>query len=189
VRDLFRPYIKATPPPTTTPGREIASGSFPSNPGGGRTPTTPKSQYRLVGLPAISGMPAVAVSDSATGKTAWYKPGDALAGGRIVMVDYRPMPKASNPMLQSQSRLVLQVGYEYWAIELGGYLTEIHKIAPDQMPPELPKLALPAPPAPATKGEAEPKAEAKGEPKIEAKADVKSDDKLSAAPTTMPKPM
>ena len=110
------------PDPAATAARFGRSGHCDSAQGTGRTPPAPSSKFRLVGLPALGGVPAVAVSDSSSGKTAWYKPGDTLAGGRIVMVDYRPMPKADRPHLQSESRLVLQVGYEYYAIELGADL-------------------------------------------------------------------
>ena len=41
-----------------------------------------------------------------------------LAGGTIVMVDYRPMtPPGGDPSLPSTSRVIVRIGGSYWAIE------------------------------------------------------------------------
>ena len=65
------------------------------------------------------------------------KPGDQLAGGRIVMVDYRLMPRLDKPKLFSQSRAIVKVGRYYWAVDLGQRLSEKRRLETSQLPPEL----------------------------------------------------
>ena len=79
------------------------------------------------------------VLDTSRNKTASYKPGDELAGGKIVMIDYRKMPFPQKPALLSQSRVILTIGEDYWAIERGNTLADIHKLAPGQLPEHLAK--------------------------------------------------
>ncbi len=129
-RALFRPYVPAprrsgSPPPTRTERR-------PPEPRG------PDQRYRVVGLPTLGHEPEVLVRESTTGKMARYKAGDELAGGTIVMVDYRPMPLLQKPEFLSGSRVVLRFGSEYYAVELGDYLAEKYRLGPDRMPPGLP---------------------------------------------------
>jgi hypothetical protein len=163
-RDLFRPYIKARP---VTPTPTIASVEPRERPTFAKStdqqPVT--SRYKLIGLPAVGGKPEILISDSSSGKIATYKQGDELigTGGKIVTVDYRPLPKPNKPRLVSESRVVLQKGGEYLALELGSYLTETRKLPADQVPPELPKLVPVAPKvdAKAATGSADVKAPAK----------------------------
>ena len=68
-----------------------------------------------------------------------YKPGDELAGGKIVMIDYRKMPFPKKPALLSQSRVILIIGEDYWAIERGNTLADKHKLVPEQLPENLAK--------------------------------------------------
>ena len=79
------------------------------------------------------------VLDSNQNKTVNYKPGDDLAGGKIVMIDYRKMPFPKKPALLSQSRVILAIGEEYWAIERGNTLADRHKLATEQLPANLAK--------------------------------------------------
>ena len=79
------------------------------------------------------------VFDTNQNKTANYKPGDTLAGGKIVMIDYRKMPFPKKPALLSQSRVILSIGEEYWAIERGNTLADIHRLESDQLPTNLAK--------------------------------------------------
>jgi hypothetical protein len=137
-RDLFRPYMqaKAKPPETPPQPREQP----PSPP-----PRGNEGRYRVVGLPTFSGQAEVAIKDFGNNKTTFYKPGDDLAGGKVVMVDYRPMPLPKKPEILSESRVVLQVGSEYYAVELGQSLTEKRALTGDDVPPGLPKLESPPP--------------------------------------------
>jgi hypothetical protein len=85
------------------------------------------------------GQQEIMVLDTNQNKTASYKPGDELAGGKIVMIDYRKMPFPKKPVLLSQSRVILIIGEDYWAIERGNTLADIHKLAPGQLPEHLGK--------------------------------------------------
>ena len=150
-RNLFLPYIPGAPaqkPPPAEPPRP------PTEPG---VPRVPEGRYRLVGLPTWGSTPDVLVRDASTGKLATYKPGDDLAGGKIVTVDYRPMPLPNRPELLSASRVVLAIGADYYAVELGTSLAEKHPLAADQIPPGLPKLEAPPPTGPAPAGALKPK--------------------------------
>ena len=141
-RNLFLPYIPAVA------GQTPPGGESPQTPGEPSGPRVPEGYYRIVGLPAWGDAADVLVRDGRTGRVAAYKPGDALGGGRIITVDYRSMPLPGKPDLLSQSRVVLQIGAEYYAVELGASLAEKHALTPDQVPPGLPKLEAPPPDPP-----------------------------------------
>ena len=133
-RDLLRPYIRRVPvpPPGTLPGQPSASPSPGSAPG-------PES-FKIVSLSSWGGSePEVLVFDSTAQKTLRFKPGDAWAGGIIVMVDYRSMPHPTKQH-DSESRVILRLGNEYWAIELGQTLAQKHKLSAAQLPEQLAKL-------------------------------------------------
>jgi len=140
-RDLFRPYIAARKPEPTRPTPR------PSAPSPPRPPQVPRGRYRLVGLPTWGGKTDVLIRDSSSGNVASYQPGDDLGGGTIVMVDYRPMPMPTKPEILSSSRIVLRIGSEYYAVELGRYLSEKHMLTTEQLPPGLPQLKQEPPPA------------------------------------------
>ena len=53
------------------------------------------------------------------------------------MVDYRPMPSPANPTILSPSRVILKVGPEYFAVELGQDLTEKRRLPDDMLPDEI----------------------------------------------------
>jgi hypothetical protein len=152
-RALFRPYIQAvpqiarvTPPPDPNPRQP--NPRPPVDPVIPPTKAPPPPRYRLSALPAADTSPEVWVSDTTSGKTISYKPGDMLAaaGGRIVTVDYRPLPKSKDPWApDSPSRVVLLVNNEYYSVECGAYLTQMRKMTDDQLPPGVPKLPPPPP--------------------------------------------
>lgn len=130
-RDILRPYIKRPPSPPSDPAPSSAAASAPKGPPG------PES-LRVVSLSEWQGQPEVHVRDVAAEKTLRFKPGDTLAGGVVVMVDYRPMPLPGNEALKSFSRVILQIGAEYWAVERGQTLAEKYKLLPEQLPENLP---------------------------------------------------
>lgn len=131
-RDILRPYIKRSPPPPpVAPGSP--PGSAPPKPGSPAGPET----FRVVSLSEWMGQPEVHVRDLTAQRTARYKPGDAFAGGTLVCVDYRPLPMPGNSLLRSDSRVIVRIGTEYWAIERGKTLADKHKLAPEQLPAEL----------------------------------------------------
>ena len=135
VRDILRPYIKRQPPPSqATPG---SPGQLP--PG---TPPGPET-FKVVSLSEWQGHPEVHVLDLTTLRMFRYKPGETLAGGTIVMVDYRPIPMPGREIIQSESRVILRVGEDFWAIERGRTLADKRKLAIHQLPQELAKTSLP----------------------------------------------
>jgi hypothetical protein len=129
-RDLLRPYVKRPPPP---PG--------PGSTGPGAAPPVPSGPeaLKIVSLSEWLGQPEIAVLDAGHQKTTRYKPGDALAGGVIMMVDYRALPMPDKAGLLSNSRVILKIGNEYWAIERGRTLAEKYKLALNLVPESLPK--------------------------------------------------
>ena len=133
-RDLLRPYIKPPPPPPPPVAPGAAPGTTPP-PG---SPPGPES-FRIVSLSEWMGEPEVHVRDLTAQKTLRYKPGEPFAGGTLVCVDYRPLPMPGNAFLRSDSRVIVRMGNEYWAIERGRTFAEKHKLSPEQLPAELAK--------------------------------------------------
>lgn len=131
-RDFFRPYIKRPPqPPGSTPGAQ-------PNPAVAGPPRPPGPEaFRIVSLSEWQGQPEIHVRDSAAQRTLRFKPGDEMAGGTIVMVDYRPLPVASLPGLLSHSRVILRIGSEYWAIERGRTFADKRRLGPAELPTPL----------------------------------------------------
>lgn len=128
-RDILRPYIKRPPQPAPP-----ASGTpAPGSPGAPAAPPGPES-FRIVSLSEWQGQPEIHVRDLVNQKTLRYRPGDALAGGTVVMVDYRPLPMPGNSGLQSFSRVLLKIGADVWAIERGKTLADKRKLAPSEFP-------------------------------------------------------
>lgn len=133
-RDILRPYIKRPPPPPPPPSPgdpSVKPGSRPGPPG----PET----FRVVSLSEWQGEPEVHVRDLVNQRTLRFKPGDSLAGGIIVMVDYRPLPLPGGSGLQSNSRVILRIGNDLWAIDRGRTLADKRKLGPKEMPAELAK--------------------------------------------------
>ena len=130
-RDLLRPYMKPVPPPVKVSG----GGSPPIKPG---SPTGPES-FRIVSLSEWMGQPEVHVRDLSAQQTLRFRPGEPFAGGTLVGVDYRPLPMPGNAFLRSDSRVILRIGTDYWAIERGRTFAEKRKLAPEQLPAELAK--------------------------------------------------
>ena len=132
LRDILRPYIKRPPPPPppavpgTSPGRSV-------NP---LAPPGPE-MYRIVSLTEWQGQPEIHVRDLVNQKTLRYKTGDALAGGTVEMVDYRPLPLPGSAGLLSYSRVILKIAGEHWAIDGGKTFADKRKLARNELPAEL----------------------------------------------------
>lgn len=129
-RDLLRPYIRRPPPP---------AGTSPGSPGNNAASPGPEN-LRIVDLSEWQGRTEIAVLEKNSQRITRYRIGDPLAGGVIVMVDTRPLPRPDRVGIQSFSRVIVQIGSEYWAIELGQTLAEKYKLAPDQLPEKLSRL-------------------------------------------------
>ena len=133
-RDLLRPYIKRPPAlPSGQPG--VASAGSGGKPGSGPGP----ENFRIVSLSEWMGQPEVHVRDLAGRKTIRFQPGDSLAGGSLVCVDYRPLPLPGKEFLLSDSRVIVRIGAEFWAIERGQTFAQKHRLEPNQLPAELAK--------------------------------------------------
>ena len=132
-RDIFRPYIKRNP---TGP----ASQNSDPQPSGPLSPAGPEN-YRVVSLSDWQGQPEVHIRDLANQQTLRFKPGDSLAGGTIVLVDYRSLPSPDANGLHSSSRVILRIGLEYWAVERGRTLAQRYRLTPDQLPQSLAQAA------------------------------------------------
>lgn len=127
-RDILRPYIQRPPPPP--PNTPPPSGSPSTRPG---PPPGPES-FRIVSLTEWMGQPEIHVRDLTKQTTQRYKSGDPLVGGTIVCVDYRPIPMPGNELLRSDSRVIVRIASEFFAIERGQTLAEKRKLAPSQLP-------------------------------------------------------
>lgn len=130
-RDILRPYIKRPPAPPAK-GKPGDGG-----PGSGTGKPPGPEVLRVVSLSEWQGQPEVHIRDTVREKTLRYKPGDALAGGVIQMVDYRPMKQPGGAGLQSFSRLILRRGEEFWAVEHGQTLADLRLMEPEQLPAPL----------------------------------------------------
>jgi len=128
-RDILRPYIKRPPAPPLR-RQPAPAPAKPNVPPG-------LESFRVVSLSEWNGQPEIHVRDPAAEKTFRYRPGDEMLGGRIVMIDYRPMPSPGNALLQSYSRMILKIGNEYWAVERGRLLAERRRLTDQEVPPEL----------------------------------------------------
>lgn len=128
-RDILRPYIKRPPAPPA-----VASPATPANAVTPDKPLPGPESLRIVSLSDWQGSPEVHVRDTVNERTLRYRPGDALAGGVIVMIDYRPLPMPGNEALKSYSRVILRIDNEYWAIERGRTLADKYKLTPSQSP-------------------------------------------------------
>jgi len=132
-RDLFRPYVKRPPP-------GVAVSPPPSQPETQPRPAPgpPVETFlRVVSLSQLASSPHICISDTRNGQVKFYKVGDRLVGGRIVLVDYREMPRVDNPRILSTSRVIVKIGPSYWAVELGHTLAQKHRLRQKQLPQEL----------------------------------------------------
>lgn len=133
-RDILRPYVKRRPAPNVpaavayTPQDQHPTPSYSAKP-------------RVVSLTCWDGKETVIDLCDSSGSVTRYKLGDSLpgafGGGRIAMVDYRPLPKPDNPQEKSPSRLILEIDSHYWAVELGQSLDRKRQLPPELLPGEL----------------------------------------------------
>ena len=123
LRDLLRPYIP------TPPGSPSATATALAD-------LSPDS-LTVVSLSDWRGSPEVHVCDAASQRVFRLKKGDALAGGEIVMIDYRALPLPGSPGILSYSRVILKIGDAFWAVEHGQSLATKYQLAPDRVPSDL----------------------------------------------------
>jgi hypothetical protein len=119
-RDILRPYVKAAP--------EVASAS--SHGGESSRGPGPES-LRVVSLSEWEGQPEVHIRDMANNKTLRFRPGDKMKDGtEVVAVDYTSLPSTKNPLLKSDSRVILKIGSQLWSVERGQTLADKQKVEP-----------------------------------------------------------
>ncbi len=140
IRDMFRPYVPrplvAKVEPTRTPDPE------PPTP---RISESQDSRLRVTGLPTLFGKDYIYVLNTANSETRTYKPGDQWGDAKIVMVDCRPMAHRGNPKDISDSRVILKLGQDFWAVEIGDTLADKHRLPSADLPPQLMKTLIKAP--------------------------------------------
>jgi hypothetical protein len=136
-RDIFRPYIQRRaetiavrpPPAEADAGPRISVAPRPVE------AAKPPTRFKLVGLPRWDDRQEAIVSDGGSGQVRVYKPGDEVAGGKLLAVDYRPIPSPKNEHMTSPSRAIIQIGPDLWAVELGQDLSEKRRLKAEQFPP------------------------------------------------------
>lgn len=133
-RDLFRPYVKRVVEVVRPP--EIQRPEDP--PQQPEPPKARRQEFFVCGLVTWDdGRQEIAIRNGSNGEVRCYKPGDRIEGAEVVMIDYRPIPRADNPRLDSPSRLILKIGQDYWAVEIERSLSDKRLMKADQLPPEL----------------------------------------------------
>ena len=143
-RDFFRPYVKRPPAP---PRPALTRYTPRPDPPARRDPPrqdplppvrpSPESNLKVVNLSDWNDVSDVSVYDARSRTMRTYRVGEELAGGVIAMVDYRALPRIDKPHLSSPSRVILQLGPEYWAVELGQPLASKRRLKPDELPEQL----------------------------------------------------
>jgi hypothetical protein len=138
-RDIFRPYIKKPPPPVVVKRPTKTPTKKPDPP----KPIPPRNIYQVVGLPTWSVKPQIIVREQRTDTIYKFKEGDDLSAikGRIVMVDYRPMPLPKTPKVISDSRIIVKIGNDYWAVELGQTFDQRYRLRSSQLPEKIRQTA------------------------------------------------
>ncbi|MFP4104931.1 MAG: hypothetical protein ACLFVU_02480 [Phycisphaerae bacterium] len=137
-RNPLKPWVKAPPRPKPTP---VAQNPNPTpKPTPTSKPTPRKSPYVLVSLSGPRDEPVVSVMNQHTREIEDLQVGDSvkgLSGAEIVMVDYRPLPYPQQPELYSSSRMIVKIGQEYWAVELGDNFSDKRLMKHDNLPERL----------------------------------------------------
>jgi hypothetical protein len=133
-RDLLRPYIKRPPQPEVA----VVRGGPPA-PAVGAVPSGPET-LKVVSLSEWQGEPEVHVRDLVRMQTTIHRPGDTLAGGSVVMIDYRALPLPGRDGLKSFSRVIVKIGEDFWAIERGSTLDQKYKLDVALLPERLAAL-------------------------------------------------
>jgi hypothetical protein len=134
-RDLFRPHEPESPaPPSPT--------YTPTEPG-----SPPPPDLRLVSLSSWGAQPEAHLLDTRQQSTRTVRPGDPLLDGTVVAIDDRPLPAAGKPGLLAYRRLILRIGDEFYAVDTGQNLADRRRLAPEELPPSIPRPA-PTPPSP-----------------------------------------
>ena len=141
-RHVFLPYVqlvRGPEPPPPPPSR-------PETPPQPRPVGPSHDQLMVTGLPAFGMKREVHVAMPGRDIQKPLKVGDTLPVGKIAMVDYRLLPMPGKPKIMSTGRVILKIGRNYWAVELGQRLGERRILRARDLPDELkPKPEIKAP--------------------------------------------
>lgn len=135
-RDIFRPYIKRPPPPPPPPPKVVEKKDPPPTP----PRVDPLRNLRLVGLATWEGEPEVSVLNVKENEIRTYKVGEDFIGGELMLVDYRMVTHPDDPLIKSPSRLIVRIKDQYWAVEIGQYLSQKRILKKTQWPVSLQKI-------------------------------------------------
>lgn len=136
-RHIFLPYVQLVRGPDPPPRPPEPTPTEPVPP----QPVRPShDQLVVTGLPAFGMKREVHVAMPGRDIEKPLKVGDRLPVGQIAMVDYRLLPMPGRPKIMSTGRVILKIGRNYWAVELGQTLGERRilraKDLPDQLKPK-----------------------------------------------------
>jgi len=126
-RNFFRPFIKKTTPPP-----KVASATTKP-----KTPEKDWKKFKIVSLSLWGKKQDIRIENIQTGENKRYNIGDSLVGGKIVMVDYRKLPKPTQPEMLSYSRAIFKIGQVFYAVELGETLGDKYQLTGQKIPPAL----------------------------------------------------
>ncbi len=148
-RNLFRPYLP--PPPPAPPRPRDYRRPPPREPRPPAPPPTPSyEELTVTGLPAFGERREVHLTSPGGYLAKVHKVGDRLPVGRIALVDYRKLPLPGKPGRFSSGRVVLEIGRDYWAVELGQRLGQRRLLRPGELPRSLRPPGPDTRPAPAS---------------------------------------
>ena len=133
-RDLFRPYLRRVVVAKKPPDKPEPA---PQKKREQRPPAPQIPDYRVVSLSRWGPELEIHVTDNRKGDLQSLKPGDLLAGGKIVTIDYRAMPMANKQDVISPSRVILKLGSDYYAVELGQNVKDRRRLLDSELPDEL----------------------------------------------------
>jgi len=137
-RDLLRPYIKKRVV-QQTPSRPADTPRADATPPAPPTPAGPTfaQRMKLVGLPQWGDQSEAIFKDTVSRETTRFERGERVGDAAIAMIDYRVMQRHDDAERQTPSRLILKVGPDYWAVELGDTLAQRHRLSRDMLPQAL----------------------------------------------------
>lgn len=106
----------------------------------------------VTGLPARGAEAEVHLGMRGQDPQKILKIGDKLSIGQVVMVDYRELPKpGGKPDETSLSRVILKIGKDYWAVEIGDALGTRRVLRPKELPDRLKPASAPGGASPSKK--------------------------------------
>jgi hypothetical protein len=131
-RNLFRPFVEKRDPP-----KIVVSKPPKNNRTRPRPPVSRDTRLQVVSLACWGKGPEIWVKDTGRNRVERLKIGEPLAGGTISCVDYRNLPEPNRPENLSPSRVIIKIGGDYYAVELGWTLNRRYLVHKDRLPPEL----------------------------------------------------